>query len=165
MASLLMMVMLILEEQLLSYQIYAECYCRNAEAGEGALEAIPSCERAGVSPGFARETLESIRMDGAESRYYRAHGSPWALLDAAANFFGSKPVIEGRSAKRMLFIVRNGLLLLLQLPCKFYLPCRPHCENGEGIWCVLSLSVREAMHVVRCSGAVLAESFRQVPTS
>jgi hypothetical protein len=30
--------------------------------------------------------------------YFRAHGSPFALAEAAANFLGSKPVMEGRSA-------------------------------------------------------------------
>lgn len=46
----LVVVVLGLEEQLLSNQVDSEGDCCDAEAGEGALEAVPPCERAGVSP-------------------------------------------------------------------------------------------------------------------
>ena len=52
MPSLFMMRMLVLEEKLLSCQITRKCDGRNAETGEGALEAIPPREGAGVSPCF-----------------------------------------------------------------------------------------------------------------
>jgi hypothetical protein len=38
-------------------------------------------------------------MERAVKTYYRAHGSPFVpLAEAAANFLGSKPVMEGRGA-------------------------------------------------------------------
>jgi hypothetical protein len=41
---------LILEEQLLGNEVSGECDGRDAEAGEGALEAVEAGEGAGVSP-------------------------------------------------------------------------------------------------------------------
>ena len=55
-ASMLLIVVFVMrirEEESLHYDVSSECDRRNAEAGEGALEAVPSCERTGVSPGFA----------------------------------------------------------------------------------------------------------------
>lgn len=37
-------------EHLFVYEVAGECYSRDAEAWEGASEAVPSGERAGVSP-------------------------------------------------------------------------------------------------------------------
>lgn len=45
--------MCVREEESLHYDISGECDRRDAEAGEGAFEAVPSCEGAGISPGFA----------------------------------------------------------------------------------------------------------------
>lgn len=44
------MAVLLLEKELLSYQITGEGDCRNAEAGEGALEAVPPGEGTCVAP-------------------------------------------------------------------------------------------------------------------
>lgn len=44
-------------EHLLVYEVACKCYSRDAEAGEGALEAIPSSKRAGVSPCFTERLL------------------------------------------------------------------------------------------------------------
>jgi hypothetical protein len=41
---------LLLEEQLLCNKVYGECACRNAETGEGALEAVEAGEGTCVSP-------------------------------------------------------------------------------------------------------------------
>ncbi len=46
------MPMLVLHEKLLVDQVSSECDCRDAEAGEGALEAVPAAEGAGVAPRF-----------------------------------------------------------------------------------------------------------------
>lgn len=46
--------------------------------------------------------METCVCGAKGSAYYRAHGSPFALADAAANFLGSKPVMEGRWAILML---------------------------------------------------------------
>jgi hypothetical protein len=45
-----MMFALIFEEQLLGNEVSGESNGRDAEAGEGALEAVEACEGAGVSP-------------------------------------------------------------------------------------------------------------------
>ena len=54
----IVMTMLLLEEQLLGDEVDSECDCRNAEAREGALEAVPSCEGTGVSPCLTARKLE-----------------------------------------------------------------------------------------------------------
>jgi hypothetical protein len=41
---------LLLEEKLLSNEVYGECTCRNAETGEGALEAVEPGEGTCVPP-------------------------------------------------------------------------------------------------------------------
>ena len=45
--------------------------------------------------------------------YYRAHGSPFALLEAAANFLGSKPVMLGRGARAMLGRPSSAVMVAL----------------------------------------------------
>jgi hypothetical protein len=47
---LLMVVSLVLEKQLLGNQVPGKCYSRDAETGEGALEAVEAGEGARVSP-------------------------------------------------------------------------------------------------------------------
>ena len=49
---LMVSVMVVLEEQCLDYAVSSKCDGRNAEAGEGALEAVPPSEGAGVPPMF-----------------------------------------------------------------------------------------------------------------
>ena len=135
----LVMTMLVLEEKLLSDKVDAECNCRDAEAGEGALEAVPSCEGAGVSPCLTARWsdvcgCESLRMLGA---YYRAHGSPLALRDASASFLGSKPVGLGRWRSNLRYssqqltngaVQVHGWLREVRL-----VPCWPHCEERRGV--------------------------------
>lgn len=48
--TLIVVRMVVLEKELLSNQVSGECDCRDAEAGEGALEAVPPGEGACVSP-------------------------------------------------------------------------------------------------------------------
>jgi hypothetical protein len=84
---------LILEKKLLGNEVSGECDGRDAEAGEGALEAVEAGEGACVS----RQVMRFAGMS-----YYRAHGSPLVpFAEEAANFLGSKPVMEGRGAMVM----------------------------------------------------------------
>lgn len=46
---------LLLEEELLSDEVHTECDCRDAEAGEGTLEAVPPGEGTCVSPLLAAQ--------------------------------------------------------------------------------------------------------------
>lgn len=66
MRALLVVTMLLLEEQLLGYQVDTECDRRDAEAGEGALEAVPAREGTGVSPLFTARSLVSPPMAQSE---------------------------------------------------------------------------------------------------
>jgi hypothetical protein len=61
---LIMVSALILEEQLLGYKVAGECDGRDAEAGEGALEAVEACEGAGVSPLLAANVSMSCDVGG-----------------------------------------------------------------------------------------------------
>jgi hypothetical protein len=107
-SALLVVAMLFLEEQLLRYYVYAKGYRRDAEAGEGALEAVPSAEWSCVSPGLTVGRSVSCRgsIGDYKEAYYRAHGSPFAFPAAAANFLGSNPVREGRGARSILEATR-----------------------------------------------------------
>ena len=60
--------------------------------------------------------------------YYRAHGSVAGLPDEAANFLGSKPVMEGRCDWSMLQLMVSEAALgnqlnYLEKDCKRHLPC------------------------------------------
>lgn len=93
---------LVLEEELLGNNISGKGNSRYAEAGEGALKTVEAGEGTGVSPlltswGMSIRCSTYIRW--AFKTYYRAQGSPFVpLAAAAANFLGSKPVMEGRGA-------------------------------------------------------------------
>jgi len=93
---------LVLEEELLSNNISSKGNGRYAEAREGALETVEAGEGTGVSPlltSWGISIRRSIYMRQAFKTYYRAQGSPFVpLAEAAANFLGSKPVMEGRGA-------------------------------------------------------------------
>jgi hypothetical protein len=138
-ACLFVMFSLLWEEKFLSDEVNAECDSRDAEAGEGALEAVPSCEGAGVSPCLTVCELETVnagllRMMGA---YYRAHGSPLALRDASASFLGSKPVGLGRwrsnlgySSQQLANGAANTHGWLWEVRV---VPCWPHCEGTMSV--------------------------------
>ena len=54
------MVYIAAEEDLFVYKVTCECYCRDSKSGKRALEAVPSCERAGISPRFSVDGLECV---------------------------------------------------------------------------------------------------------
>ena len=56
-------VVLFREKESLYYEVAGECDCRDAEAGERALEAVPSCEGAGVPPSFTAGCQFSIPLN------------------------------------------------------------------------------------------------------
>lgn len=99
-----MMRMLVLKVKLLGHEISREGDGRDAETGEGALEAVEACEGACVSPCFAvRCSVSWRRVREGGRAHYRAHGSPLVpFAEAAANFLGLKPVMEGRGAMAVL---------------------------------------------------------------
>jgi hypothetical protein len=94
---------LILEKKLLGNEVSGECDGRDAEAGERAFEAVEAGEGACVSPLLTTSvSLSRQVMRFAGMSYYRAHGSPLVpFAEEAANFLGSKPVMEGRGAMVM----------------------------------------------------------------
>jgi hypothetical protein len=49
---LMVFVVCVLKKHGFDYDVSGECDRCDTEAGEGALEAVPSCERASVSPGL-----------------------------------------------------------------------------------------------------------------
>jgi hypothetical protein len=97
------MTALIIEEQLLGNKISGERNGSYTQAGEGALKAVEAGEGPGVSPLLtAVVSICQIRFSSRLGAYYRAHGSPFVpFAEAAANFLGSKPVMEGRGAMVM----------------------------------------------------------------
>jgi hypothetical protein len=98
-----MVTALIIEEQLLGNKISGERNSGYTEAREGALKAIEAGEGTGVSPLLTGTvSVCKIRFLLRLEAYYRAHGSPFVpFAEAAANFLGSKPVMEGRGAMVM----------------------------------------------------------------
>jgi hypothetical protein len=86
------------QTELLSGEIGAECDSCNAQARKRALEAVESGEGACVSPVLTvHMSIWSRHVMGCKA-YSRAHGSFLVpLAEAAANFLGSKPVMEGRA--------------------------------------------------------------------
>lgn len=64
------MPMLVFQEDPLIYEIPRECDCRDAEAGKGALEAVPAAEWAAVAPCF---TAGTGLVSNASSVYLRAY--------------------------------------------------------------------------------------------
>lgn len=104
------MVYIAAKEDLFVYKVAGECHCRNAESRERALEAVPSCERASISPCLTVDVLDTaMRSAVAHDAYARAHGSFFGCPAAAANFCGSKPVTFGLGAILMSvrYIVRE----------------------------------------------------------
>jgi hypothetical protein len=93
----------VIEEELLGNKISGECDGGYSEAREGALEAVEAGEGTGVSPLLTGSVSTWGSQDMSwVGAYYRAHGSPFVpLAEAAANFLGSKPVMEGRGAMVM----------------------------------------------------------------
>lgn len=78
--SYLAMTVLVLEEQLLGHQINSErsrCY---AEAGKGALEAIVSSERSGITPCFAAKGSSQSNFDEQGERDSRSFPGIFAGL-------------------------------------------------------------------------------------
>jgi hypothetical protein len=75
---LIVVTALILEEQLLGNEVSGECDGRDAEAGEGALEAVEAGEGACVSP-LLTASCKSIAPSH-EFRSYVVLSCPWVAL-------------------------------------------------------------------------------------
>lgn len=91
----------VLEEDGFVCEISSESDGSNSKTGERASESVEAGEWASVAPGLAaRIMLEKAKAEGGErwGTYYLAHGSFLGWPEAAANFWGSKPVILGRGA-------------------------------------------------------------------
>ena len=93
MVSLVVMAVLGFEEQLLGHQVDSKGDCRDAEPGEGALEAVPSCEGARVSPCLTVGALEPELVDPKETRIILS--CPWVSLCAPGSC-GSLLGVEAR---------------------------------------------------------------------
>lgn len=93
--------MLILDENSLVCEVTGKGNSRNSKTGEGALEAVPAGEWAGVSPcltvGRRLEMVDRTK-DRWDATHYLAHGSFAGAPDEAANLEGSKPVRLGLGA-------------------------------------------------------------------
>jgi hypothetical protein len=86
------------QTKLLSGKIGAKCDSCYAQARKRALEAVEAGEGACVSPVVTAYISIGPRRVMGWKAYSRAHGSFLVpLAEAAANFLGSKPVMEGRA--------------------------------------------------------------------